>query len=355
MSGKDDQNTANAAASRQQAIDVDKLDGWMRDQVDGYRGPLEVSKFAGGQSNPTYRITVASGSYVLRRKPVGQLVASAHAVDREFRVISALHAQDFLVPRAYALCMDDAVLGSAFYVMSMVDGRMFSDQLLPDVSREDRRAIFTSQAETLAKLHNFTPAEIGLGDYGKPGNYFERQLRLWERQYRAAQDRDIPDMEKLLEWLPTTVPPQQRLSIVHGDYKLHNVMFHKTEPRVAAVLDWELSTLGDPMADLSYMLMQWIRNDDLFGGLYGADFAGLNIPTVQEMLESYCATAGYDEVPDLDWYFAFNMFRLAAISQGIAARIKDGTAASDKAHVAVKRIVPLAKSAWEYAQKAGAK
>lgn len=356
MSGKDDQSTVDTATTNtHQGIDVERLDGWMRDHIEDFRGPLEISKFAGGQSNPTYRLQAENKSYVLRRKPMGHLVASAHAVDREFRVISALHAQGFLVPHPYALCMDDSVLGSAFYVMSMVDGRVFSDQLLPEITPEDRRSIFVSQAETLAKLHSFTPAEIGLEDYGKPGNYFERQLRLWQRQYRASQDRDIPEMEKLIEWLPTTVPPQQRLSIVHGDYKLHNVMFHKTSPKVAAILDWELSTLGDPMADLSYMLMQWIRNDDLFGGLYGADLEALNIPTIQEMVETYCNAADRAEVPDLNWYFAFNMFRLAGISQGIAGRIKEGTASSDKAHLAAKRVEPLAKSAWAYAKMSGAK
>ncbi|MBO0334742.1 phosphotransferase family protein [Sneathiella sp. CAU 1612] len=336
-------------------INVARLDSWMRENIEDYTGPLQVTKFADGQSNPTFKIETNGDTYVLRRKPIGNLVASAHAVDREFRVISALQAQGFLVPRTYALCMDDSVIGSAFYVMAMIEGRVFTDQLLPDVAFEDRRAIFVSQAETLAKLHSYDPAQIGLADYGKPGNYFERQVRLWQRQYRAAQDRDIPEMEKMLEWLPQSVPTQQSLSIVHGDYKLHNVMFHKTSPKVEAVLDWELSTTGDPLADLSYMLMQWIRNDELFGGLAGVDLAALNIPTLQEMAEIYCNAAGRTEVPDLNWYFAFNMFRLAGISQGIVGRIKAGNASSEKAHIAAGRIVPLAKSAWEYAQKAGAK
>lgn len=352
MQGNNEQNAAGAAA---QGVDAERLDRWMRENIPGYEGPLEIFKFAGGQSNPTFKVEAKSGAYVLRRKPMGQLVKSAHAVDREYRVMSALHKQGYLVPHAYALCMDDAVIGSAFYVMSMIDGRVFTDQLLPDVSFADRRSIFVSQAKALARLHNFKPDEIGLGDYGRPGNYFERQIRLWQRQYSETKDRDIPEMEKLMEWLPTSVPPQERLSIVHGDYKLHNVMFHKTEPRVAAVLDWELSTLGDPMADVSYMLMQWVRNDDLFGGLLGADLGGLNIPTVDEMLEIYCTEANRAEIPDLSWYFAFNMFRLAGISQGIAGRIKQGNASSDKAHLAAKRVVPLAKTAWEYAQKLGAK
>ena len=269
--------------------------------------------------------------------------------------MSALHRQKFLVPNPHVLCMDDSVIGSAFYIMSMIDGRVFTNQLLPDVAKEDRREIFISQAETLAKLHSFDPSEIGLGDYGKPGNYFERQVRLWQRQYREAQDRDIPEMEKLLEWLPNSVPPQHGLSIVHGDYKLHNVMFHKTLPKVEAVLDWELSTTGDPLADLSYMLMQWIRNDEVFGGLAGVDFKAQNIPTLEEMAEAYCNAAGRAKIPDLNWYFAFNMFRLAGISQGIVGRIKAGNASSEKAHMAAQRIEPLAKSAWEYAKKAGAK
>jgi aminoglycoside phosphotransferase (APT) family kinase protein len=357
MTGTDELNDTGkmTAVELRRPIDFGHLDNWMSEHIEGFHGPLEITKFADGQSNPTFRIETQSESYVLRRKPIGNLVASAHAVDREFRVISALREQGFLVPRTYALCMDDSVIGSAFYVMSMVDGRVFSDQRLPEVALEERRSVFVSQAETLAKLHSFEPSEIGLEDYGKPGNYFERQVRLWQRQYRASQDRDIPEMEKLLEWLPKTVPAQRRVTIVHGDYKLHNIMFHKTSPKVEAILDWELSTTGDPLADLSYMLMQWIRNDELFGGLAGFDLGALNIPTMEEMAEIYCTAVGRSEIPDLNWYFAFNMFRLAGISQGIVGRIKAGNASSEKAHIAAGRIESLAKSAWEYAQKVGAK
>ncbi|TNE34814.1 MAG: phosphotransferase family protein [Alphaproteobacteria bacterium] len=355
MTEEDERSDDKAASEIREGVDAARLDNWMRDNIKGYCGPLEIAKFADGQSNPTFRVKTKNASYVLRRKPMGNLVASAHAVDREFRVMSALHEQNFMVPRPYVLCMDSSVIGSAFYIMSMIDGRVFTNQQLPEVTRENRRAIFVSQVETLAKLHRFSPFDIGLEDYGKPGNYFERQVRLWKRQYRASQDRDIPEMEKLLEWLPDTVPPQEQVSIVHGDYKLHNIMFHKTAPKVEAVLDWELSTTGDPLADLSYMLMQWIRNDELFGGLAGADLNALNIPTMQEMTELYCNAAGRAEIPDLNWYFAFNMFRLAGISQGIVGRIKAGNASSEKAHIAAGRIEPLAKSAWEYARRAGAK
>src|SRR6201747_1682156 len=259
----------------------------MREPVAGYQGPLTVLQFKGGQSNPTYRLDTPGCSYVMRRKPFGKLLPSAHAVDREFKVIAALGKQGFPVARAYALCTDDSVIGAAFYIMSMEEGRVFWDPSLPSQTPDDRRKIFASKIETLAKLHQYEPEQIGLGDFGKPGNYFARQVDRWTKQYRASETEHIPEVEKLIEWLPRTVPQQERVSIVQGDYRLDNMIFHATEPRVQAVLDWELSTLGDPMADFTYLLMQWTMP-----GLEGADFKALNIPTMDEAEAIYCKTAG---------------------------------------------------------------
>jgi aminoglycoside phosphotransferase (APT) family kinase protein len=330
-------------------IDEAGLERWMASHVEGYVGPLTVSQFKGGQSNPTYRLDTPARSYVMRRKPFGKLLPSAHAVDREFRVIDALYKQGFPVAKAYALCMDDAVIGAAFYIMSMEEGRVFWNPTLPKQSPAERHIIFTSKIETLARLHQYDPGAIGLGDYGKPGNYFARQVERWTKQYRASEMDVIPEMDRLIEWLPRTVPQQERVSVVHGDYRLDNMIFHATEPRVIAVLDWELSTLGDPMADFTYLLMQWVMP-----GLEGADFKALNIPTMEEAGAIYCKATGRASVPDLNWYFAYNLFRLAGILQGIAARIRDGTAANARAAESAARRIPLAQAALRYAQKAGA-
>ena len=330
-------------------IDDVRLDAWMRENVEGYQGPLTVLQFKGGQSNPTYRLNTPTKSYVMRRKPFGKLLPSAHAVDREFKVIAALHAQGFPVARAYALCMDDAVIGAAFYIMSMEEGRVFWNPTLPGLEPKERQTVFTSKIETLAKLHSYDPEKIGLGDFGKPGNYFARQVDRWTKQYRASETDLIPEMEKLIEWLPKTVPTQKRVSIVHGDYRIDNMIFHPTEPRVIAVLDWELSTLGDPMADFAYLLMQWVMP-----GLDGADFKALNIPTMEEAEAIYCKAAGVPPIENLNWYFSYNLFRLAGILQGIAKRIQEGTASNAKADASAARRIPLAQASWAYTQKAGA-
>ena len=345
---KDEEFSGTKEVEERHRIDEARLDGWMRENVEGYQGPLTVLQFKGGQSNPTYRLDTPAQSYVMRRKPFGKLLPSAHAVDREFRVIAALGKQGFPVAKAYALCTDDGVIGSAFYIMSMEEGRVFWDPSLPSQTPDERRKIFTSKIETLAKLHIFDPEKIGLGDFGKPGNYFARQVDRWTKQYRASETQHIPEFEKLAEWLPKTVPEQERVSIVHGDYRLDNMIFHATEPRVQAVLDWELSTLGDPMADFTYLLMQWTMP-----GLANADLKALNIPSMEEAAQIYCNVTG-SAVPDLNWYFSYNLFRLAGITQGIAGRVRDGTAANAKALESAKRTVPLSKDAWEYAQKAGA-
>ncbi|MGO3929217.1 phosphotransferase family protein [Rhodopseudomonas pseudopalustris] len=345
----DEEFSGTKPVEERHKFDEASLERWMQDHVEGFSGPLTVNQFKGGQSNPTYRLDTPTRSYVLRRKPFGKLLPSAHAVDREFRVISALGKQGFPVAKAYALCMDDAVIGAAFYIMSMEEGRVFWDPTLPNQSEEARRAIFTAKIETLAQLHSFDPEAIGLSDFGKPGNYFARQVDRWTKQYKASETEHIAEVEKLIEWLPRTVPEQQRVSIVHGDYRLDNMIFHPTEPRVIAVLDWELSTLGDPMADFTYLLMQWVMP-----GLSGVDLKALNIPTLEEAIAIYVKASGRPDVPDVNWYFAYNLFRLACITQGIAGRIRDGTAANAKAIETAKRTVPLSKAAWHYAQQAGA-
>jgi aminoglycoside phosphotransferase (APT) family kinase protein len=345
---RDEEFSGTKPVEERHRFDELRLDKWMRENVDGYSGPLVVLQFKGGQSNPTYRLDTSNKSYVMRRKPFGKLLPSAHAVDREFRVIAALGKQNFPVARAYALCSDDSVIGATFYIMSMEEGRVFWDPTLPSQTGEARRKIFESKIETLARLHLFDPDAIGLGDFGKPGNYFARQVDRWTKQYRASETQYIPEVEKLIEWLPRTLPKQERVSVVHGDYRLDNMIFHLTEPRVQAVLDWELSTLGDPMADFTYLLMQWTMP-----GLSGVDLKALNIPSMEEAAQLYCNVTG-TAVPDLNWYFSYNLFRLAGITQGIAGRIRDGTAANAKAMESAKRTVPLSKDAWAYAQKAGA-
>ena len=346
---QDEDYSGTMEVEERHRIDDVRLDAWMRENVEGYQGPLTVLQFKGGQSNPTYRLNTPTKSYVMRRKPFGKLLPSAHAVDREFKVIAALHAQGFPVARAYALCMDDTVIGAAFYIMSMEEGRVFWNPTLPGLEPKERQTVFTSKIETLAKLHSYDPEKIGLGDFGKPGNYFARQVDRWTEQYRASETDLIPEMEKLIEWLPKTVPTQKRVSIVHGDYRIDNMIFHPTQPNVIAVLDWELSTLGDPMADFAYLLMQWVMP-----GLDGADFKALNIPSMEEAEAIYCKAAGVPPIENLNWYFSYNLFRLAGLLQGIAKRIQDGTASNAKADASAARRIPLAQASWAYAQKAGA-
>src|SRR5246500_4802196 len=345
---KDEEFSGTKPVEERHRIDEVSLDRWMGQNVEGYNGPLTMLQFKGGQSNPTYRLDTPGRSYVMRRKPFGKLLPSAHAVDREFRVIAALGRQGFPVAKAYALCVDDGVIGAAFYIMSMEEGRVFWDPTLPHQPPAARNAIYKDKIETLAKLHTYDPQAIGLGDFGKPGNYFARQVDRWTKQYRASETQHIPEVEKLIEWLPRTLPEQKRVSIVHGDYRLDNMIFHATEPRVIAVLDWELSTLGDPMADFTYLLMQWTMP-----GLANADLGALNIPSMEAAAQMYCTYTGM-ALPDLSWDFAYNLFRLAGIAQGIAGRIREGTAANAKAIESAKRTVPLANAAWECAQKAGA-
>jgi aminoglycoside phosphotransferase (APT) family kinase protein len=348
-------NSGTKPVDERHRIDETRLEAWLKANVEGYEGPLEVRQFKGGQSNPTYQLVTPNRRYVLRRKPPGKLLPSAHAVDREFKVISALGKTGFPVAKAYALCTDDEVIGTMFYVMGNVEGRILWDGTLPDYQPAERRAIYQAKLETLARLHNTDYEAIGLSDFGKPGNYFTRQIDRWTKQYRASETSDIEPMNRLMEWLPTTTPDDDRTSIVHGDYRLDNMILHPTEPKVVAVLDWELSTLGNPLADFTYLLMNWIMPSDQRGGLGSiGDLKSYGIPTVEEYVAEYCRLTGRSGLPQLDWYFAYNLFRLAGICQGIVGRVRDGTAASSHAALMEARVPLLAGAAWGFAQKAGA-
>ena len=336
-------------------LDEARLTEWMEANVEGFKGPLRQGKFAGGQSNPTYRIDSPSGSYVLRRKPFGQLLPSAHAVDREFKVIAGLHPTGFPVARPYGLCTDDSVIGSWFYIMAMVEGRTIWDGAMPDASGpEERRATYFAMIDTLAALHNVDFEKAGLSDYGKPGNYFGRQVDRWTKQYRLSETETMPEMEKLIEFLPATLPEQTRTSVVHGDYRIDNLIYAANEPKVLAVLDWELGTLGDPLADFTYVAMAWVTENGGRSGVMDLDRKALGIPELDEVVERYCAATGRDGVPDLNWYFAYNFFRLAGIMQGIKKRVIDGTASSAHARNMSERVTPLAERAWSFARAAGA-
>jgi aminoglycoside phosphotransferase (APT) family kinase protein len=335
-------------------LDEAKLADWLAANVAGFAGPIAVAKFPGGQSNPTYRIDAGSGSYVLRRKPFGPILPSAHAVEREYALIAALHPTGFPVARPYGLCEDAEVLGSPFYIMEMVKGRTLWDGALPDLTPAGRTAHYNAIVDTLAALHAVDYEAVGLGSYGKPGNYFARQVERWTKQYRMSETDALPEMERLIEFLPRTVPEQTRTSIVHGDFRIDNMIFAPAEPRILAVLDWELSTLGDPLADFSYFLMSWATEPEGRSGVKGLTGPETGIPTIEEVVARYCAATGRDGVPDLNWYFAYNLFRLAGIVQGIKKRMLDGNASSANAAATVERLPGLVAQAWHFAQEAGA-
>jgi aminoglycoside phosphotransferase (APT) family kinase protein len=339
--------------SGEQAIDEGALAAWLEANIDGFAGPITLTKFPSGQSNPTYKISALSGDYVLRRKPFGPLLPSAHAVDREYRLLSALNPLGFPVPEPLALCDDPAVIGTIFYVMEMARGRPYADGSLPDFDPVTRRRMYEQLVDTLAELHGIDPGSAGLGDFGKPGNYFERQVARWTRQYRDSETDYIPEMERLIAFLPETLPEQSRSSIVHGDYRIDNVVFDG-DGTLSAVLDWELATLGDPLADFSYLAMQWAMPADGTAGLAGLDLPALGIPTLDEIVERYSAGSGVPVADRLDWYFAYNLFRLAGIVQGIKKRVIDGTASHAQAAEMAARVPMLASAAWEFARKAGA-
>jgi aminoglycoside phosphotransferase (APT) family kinase protein len=347
------QNSGTTAVREGHRFDVEQLREYMVSHVESFEGPLEVEEFKGGQSNPTYMLNAASGRYVLRRKPPGKLLKSAHAVDREFRVISALYAADFPVPRPYVLCKDEAVIGTMFYIMECVDGRIFWEPDLPGCDPEEREAIYDNVNATLAKLHGLEYGKLGLEDYGKPGNYFARQISRWSGQYRASETSKIEAMDRLMDWLPEHIPADESASIVHGDFRLDNMVLHSEEPRVVAVLDWELSTIGHPLADFTYHLMTWQMPDIGIGsaGLVGKDLIELGIPDIESYTRRYCERTGRDTIGDTDFYSAFNFFRIAAILQGIAGRVRDGTAASAQAGQAARAVEPLATLGWKYAAR----
>jgi aminoglycoside phosphotransferase (APT) family kinase protein len=337
----------------EQAIDEDALGPWLEANVEGFLGPFTLTKFPSGQSNPTYRIIAGSGDYVLRRKPFGPLLPSAHAVDREYRLLSALHPLDFPVPEPLALCSDPEVIGAIFYVMELARGRPYANGALPEFDSATRRRMYEQLVDTLADLHLIDPQAAELGDFGKAGNYFERQVARWTRQYRDSQTDYLPEMERLIAFLPETLPEQSRTSIVHGDYRIDNVVFDG-DGTLTAVLDWELATLGDPLADFSYLAMQWAMPADGGAGLGGLDLPGLAIPSLEEIVERYSTRAGVPVADRLDWYFAYNLFRLAGIVQGIKKRVIDGTASHAHAAEMANRVPMLAQSAWSFAVKAGA-
>lgn len=336
-------------------FDENALHNYMIAHVKGYEGPLSISKFKGGQSNPTYLLTTPGKKYVLRRKPPGKLLPSAHAVDREYRVMTALGAQGFPAPKTYALCEDENVIGTMFFIMDFVDGRIFWDAGLPEVAKEDRRPLYFALTDTLADLHTIDYKAAGLEDYGKPGNYFERQIGRWSKQYKAAETETIEEMDKLMAWLPTAVPEDDATSVVHGDFRFDNAIMHSNAAKTIAVLDWELSTLGHPLADFTYFLMVWFFPNNVRGGLLGLDLDEIGIPTVEEIVARYCERTGRASIPDLDFCLAFNMFRIAAIIQGVYARALQGNASSETAKQSGSQVAPLAKAAWGFAQKAGAK
>lgn len=331
------------------------LEAWLEANVADFSGPFTVTKFPGGQSNPTYRIAAASGDYVLRRKPFGVLLPSAHAIDREYRLIAALHPTGYPVARPMALCRDAEVIGAEFYVMEMVHGRTFWSGPLPDQQPAERNAIYTAMVDTLARLHAIDPAAVGLGDFGRPGNFFARQVERWTRQYRAAQTETIEEVERLIAWLPQTLPAQDRTSIIHGDYRIDNLVFAADRPVVDAVLDWELATLGDPLSDFAYLALNWALPTDVIGaGIGGHDLATLGIPDLDAIVARYAKATGRDGIDHLDWHFSFALFRLVGIFQGIKRRMLDGTASSTGAAEYAARVVPLAKLGWSFAQRAGA-
>jgi len=330
------------------------LAAWLAERVPGFRGPATIERLSGGQSNPTYRIRTASGDLVLRRKPDGVLLPSAHAVDREHRVIGALGAAGLPVPKVFGYSDDPAIMGTPFFVMAFVEGRIFFDPRLPDMTPAERAGIFDAMNAAIAQLHGIDPAAAGLGDYGRPGNYMQRQIERWTRQYRASETRRIEAMERLIEWLPEhlTAADDPAVAVVHGDCRLDNFVFHPTEPRVVAILDWELSTLGSPLADFAYNVMTWRIPHGLFRGLGETDLAALGIPAETDYVAAYCRRSGRAGIPSLDFYIAFNMFRLAAIMQGIARRVLDGTAAGADAAANGALAAPLAALGWEQAQRA---
>ena len=327
-----------------QDLDLARLEPWLREQIPSLDAALSVEKFAGGQSNPTFKLSAGDTHYVLRRKPPGELLASAHAVDREFRGIAALRDTDVPVPNAIGLCTDDSVIGSMFYVMEHLEGRIFWDPAVPEVNNEERTAIYDEMNRVLAALHRVNVDTVGLTDYGKPGNYYARQIGRWTKQYRASETEVVAEMEALIDWLPNHIPEgDETVALVHGDYRLDNMIFHPREPRVIGILDWELSTIGDPLADLAYQLMAWrFPREGGISGLEGLDRSSLGLPSDEDYIAAYCHRTGRDGIDNWPFYMAFCFFRIAAILQGIKKRAQIGTASSAEADSRAIMVGPLA-------------
>jgi aminoglycoside phosphotransferase (APT) family kinase protein len=338
--------------SERQKFDTDALHAYMLQHVEGFSGDISLEQFKGGQSNPTFKVTADGRSYVVRTKPgpAAKLLASAHAIDREFRVMDALNKVGFPAARQYALCTDESVIGRAFYVMEFVAGRVLWDQALPGMTPTERAEIYDELNRVISQLHRVDYKAIGLESFGKPGNYFSRQIERWIKQYKASETEKIDAMDKLIEWLPDNIPPGDDTSIVHGDFRLDNMIFHPTEPRILAVLDWELSTLGHPLADFSYHCMSWHITPGQFRGIAGLDIQALGIPSQDEYIAKYCERTGKTiRKEDFNFYLAYNMFRLAGILQGIMKRYVEGTAASEQALKAGQAARPMAEMGWSYA------
>ena len=351
-------SAANASDATQDSFDLAALGNYLQQHIAGFEGPLQVSRFKGGQSNPTYLLSTPERQYVMRSKPapVAQLLPSAHAVEREFRLQAALAGSAVPVAGMHCLCEDESVMGRAFYVMDFVEGRIFWEQSLPDIDASARAALYDELNRVIAALHGVDFAALGLADYGKAGNYFSRQVDRWTRQYRASETAGIEAMDRLIEWLPLHVPQEEnpQVSLVHGDYRLDNVIFHPTEPRILAVIDWELSTLGHPLADFAYHLMSWhIAPGGAMRGLAGLDLQALGIPRESEYIAAYERRTGRSVAGDWNYYLAYNLFRIAAILQGIAKRVQEGTASSPQAAEYGRQAAPLAALGWRFAQQAG--
>ncbi len=354
-------NTGTKPVASQHAFDTAALERYLAARLDGFAGPLTVEQFKGGQSNPTYKLLTPTRAYVMRSKPgpAAKLLPSAHAIEREFKVMAALHGTAVPVPRMHLLCDDESIIGRAFFVMEYIAGRVLWDQSLPAFDPAGRAAIYDEMNRVIAALHGVDPAAVGLADYGKPGNYFERQIGRWTKQYLASVTEPIEAMDRLIEWLPAHIPESARdatrTSIVHGDFRLDNLVFHPTEPRVVAVLDWELSTLGHPLADFSYHCMSWHIPPGAFRGIGGLDHAGLGIPDEKRYVARYCERTGRSDADAvmLDWnfYLAYNLFRLAGILQGIAKRVETGTASSAQARQSAAGARPLAEMGWRFARQ----
>lgn len=338
-------------------ISTEPLKSYLGTQLDGFSGALTLQRFRGGQSNPTYQLDTPGATYVLRRKPFGSLLPSAHAIEREYRVTAALHAAGFPVARPLHFCSDESIIGSPFFVMEHVTGRLFWEPHAPGLSGQERATVFDSMNEAIARLHMFDPAALDLSDFGRPQGYVSRQVRRWSEQYRASETERIAEMDQLMAWLPGACPDDSGAAIVHGDFRLDNCIIDPRESRVVAILDWELSTIGDPLADFTYNLMQWFMPISTSGAGVGSLLGHMDVPGVpalEDHVESYCRRTGRNGIAHLDIYMAYNFFRLAAILQGILGRVRAGTAASASAEAMANQVRPLARTAWQFAQRAGA-